>query len=89
MIQGKHAKNKSKLIALSIDVEDWFNVRNMRELINENEWSAQELRVNIGVNYILHELKIRNIKATFFILGWIAEQCPELVKNISRNGHEI
>lgn len=89
MIQEEVTTSHKQLIALSIDVEDWFNVRNMRESIHESEWDSQDLRVNIGIKYILHELEIRNIKATFFILGWIAERCPGLVKEISKKGHEI
>lgn len=89
MIEEKLDVVQKNLIALSIDVEDWFNVRNMRDFVHESEWDSQELRVNIGIKYILHELEIRNIKATFFILGWIAERCPGLVKEISQKGHEI
>ena len=76
-------------IALSFDVEDWFTVRNMREAINESEWDQQDLRVQIGMDFILEELAKKNIKATFFILGWIADRCPDLVKKISDQGHEI
>ncbi|UOF01841.1 XrtA system polysaccharide deacetylase [Bdellovibrio reynosensis] len=76
-------------IALSFDIEDWFTVRNMRELINENEWHNQENRLNIGVDFILEELAKKNIKATFFVLGWIADNYPEVVRRISDQGHEI
>jgi polysaccharide deacetylase family protein (PEP-CTERM system associated) len=76
-------------MALSIDVEDWFTVRNMREFFDFNDWSNQELRINVGMDFILEELNKRNIKATFFVLGWIAEKCPELILKISSEGHEI
>ena len=76
-------------IALSFDVEDWFTVRNMRGAISEVDWKNQDLRVQIGMDFILDSLAEKNIKATFFILGWIADQCPELVKKISDQGHEI
>jgi polysaccharide deacetylase family protein (PEP-CTERM system associated) len=78
-----------KRIALSFDVEDWFTVRNMRSVVSDADWDNHELRVNIGMDFILHELDKKNIKSTFFILGWIAEKCPELVKKISDQGHEI
>lgn len=78
-----------KLIALSIDVEDWFTVRNMREHFEYAEWHKQEQRLSIGLNFILAELKKKNIKATFFILGWIADNSPEIVKTIADHGHEI
>ena len=78
-----------KKIALSFDVEDWFTVRNMRSVVSDTDWDKHELRVHIGMNFILDELARKNIKSTFFILGWIAEKSPELVKKISDHGHEI
>lgn len=76
-------------IALSFDVEDWFTVRNMRDFISDDQWDEQEQRVDVGMNFILDALKEKNIKSTFFILGWVADRCPELVKRISDEGHEI
>jgi polysaccharide deacetylase family protein (PEP-CTERM system associated) len=61
----------------------------MRDFVLFEDWDKQELRVHIGVNFILNELDKRNIKATFFILGWIADRCPDLVRRISTLGHEI
>jgi polysaccharide deacetylase family protein (PEP-CTERM system associated) len=78
-----------KVIALSFDVEDWFTVRNMRDFFKHEEWDQQDLRVRIGLDFILEELARKNIKATFFILGWIADKCPQLVKDIDLAGHEI
>lgn len=79
-------KNK---IALSFDVEDWFTVRNMREFFDYKDWNKQESRLHVGMDFILDELEKRNIKATFFILGWVAQQCPDLIKKIASQGHEI
>jgi len=78
-----------KVIALSFDIEDWFTVRNMRDIYQFDDWEKQELRVRIGLDFILHELSRKNIKATFFILGWIAEKCPDIVRDIDLAGHEI
>jgi polysaccharide deacetylase family protein (PEP-CTERM system associated) len=78
-----------KSIALSFDIEDWFTVRNMRDFFKLEDWDQQELRVRIGLDFILSELEQKNIKATFFILGWIADKCPQLVKDIDLAGHEI
>lgn len=78
-----------KVIALSIDVEDWFTVRNMRDFYDFKDWAATESRLHIGLNFILEELDKRNIKATFFVLGWVADVTPDLVRSISRAGHEI
>lgn len=78
-----------KVIALSFDVEDWFTVRNMRDFFKQEDWDQQKLRVRIGLDFILEELEKRDIKATFFILGWIAERCPQIVRDIDQAGHEI
>ena len=77
MSNNTMSKTSSHPIALSFDVEDWFTVRNMRDAISEADWEKQDLRVQIGMNFILDALADKNIKATFFILGWIADRCPE------------
>ncbi|WP_413580669.1 XrtA system polysaccharide deacetylase [Bdellovibrio sp. HCB288] len=83
-------QNKSKHhIALSFDVEDWFTVRNMRDFVSDSDWDKQEMRVNVGMDFILEALAEKNIKATFYILGWLADRAPELVKKIADQGHEI
>lgn len=89
LMKNLTSSQKNHKIALSFDVEDWFTVRNMREIISEDTWSQQELRVNVGMDFVLNQLHKKNIKATFFILGWIAEKCPDLVRRISADGHEI
>ncbi len=76
-------------IVLTIDVEDWFQVRNMRGSYTRDQWDGCENRLNIGLDFILEELDARGIHATFFILGWIAEKHPEEVQKIVRAGHEI
>ena len=76
-------------IALSFDVEDWFTVRNMRDFVSDSEWDKQELRVNVGMDFILNALAEKNIKSTFYVLGWLADRCPELIKKIADQGHEI
>lgn len=81
--------NTKSPFALSFDIEDWFTVRNMRGHIPEQSWDQQDYRVSIGVDYILAELDRHQINATFFILGWVAERSPELVREIHRRGHEI
>lgn len=76
-------------VALSIDVEDWFCVRNMGESISPHDWNQHELRVRIGLDFILKELDQRGIKATFFMLAWIAEKCPSIVAELNQAGHEV
>ena len=74
---------------LSVDVEDWFQVENLKEAITKESWDKNISRVERNINLILELLDQNKTKATFFILGWIAERYPLLVKNIYKEGHEI
>lgn len=75
--------------ALSFDIEDWFQVENLKGAIRYSEWGKLELRVVNNTKKILAILKETDTKATFFILGWVAERCPDLVLEIAEMGHEI
>lgn len=75
--------------ALTIDVEDYFQVSAFAPHIARSEWNTRECRVEQNVNQILDMLACRDIKATFFTLGWIAERYPEMVQRIVREGHEL
>jgi polysaccharide deacetylase family protein (PEP-CTERM system associated) len=75
--------------ALSFDVEDWFQVENLKCAVSYGDWESAELRVEANTGKILRLLREKNIKATFFVLGWIAEKSPALVKEIHDEGHEI
>jgi len=78
-----------KTICLSFDVEDWFQVENLRAKFPPESWDRCELRVENNTRKILDLLDKYNVKATFFVLGWIAERKPRLVKEIHSRGHEI
>ncbi len=78
-----------KTIYLSFDVEDWFQVENLRTKFPLEAWDRCELRVESNTRKILDLLDKYNIKATFFVLGWIVERKPGLVKEIHSRGHEI
>ncbi len=73
--------------ALSIDLEDWFCAHNAG--IAFGDWDKQELRVAGNTRRILDVLDKHRTYATFFVLGWIAERVPELVREIEIRGHEI
>ena len=75
--------------ALSFDIEDWFQVENLKSKISFHEWDLHELRVVENTEKILSILEAANTKATFFVLGWIAEKCPDLVREIHHQGHEV
>ena len=75
--------------ALTIDVEDYFQVSAFAPYIARADWDTSECRVERNVERILQLLDRRAIKATFFTLGWIAERYPHLVRRIVENGHEL
>ena len=75
--------------AMSVDVEDWFQVLNMAHLIDRSRWDEFELRCGDATRRLLELFARRDAKATFFCLGWIAERLPELIREIHDAGHEI
>lgn len=75
--------------AFTVDVEDYFQVSAFEGRIARSEWSKWELRVEDNTQRLLDILAENNVRATFFILGWIAERCPRLVEKIHAAKHEI
>jgi polysaccharide deacetylase family protein (PEP-CTERM system associated) len=73
--------------ALSIDVEDWFHAANLK--IGREAWERCELRVERNTMRMIEVLGACNARATFFVLGWVAEKCPQLVRAIAAAGHEV
>jgi polysaccharide deacetylase family protein (PEP-CTERM system associated) len=77
------------LNALSIDVEDYFHVEAFAAQISPDDWQRFEPRIERNIALILEILSRHRSSATFFILGWIAERFPHLVRRIADAGHEI
>lgn len=77
------------LAAMSIDVEDWFQVENLKSAIARDTWDEREFRCEANTDRMLAMMAERNIKCTCFILGWCAEKAPSIVKKIAAAGHEI
>jgi polysaccharide deacetylase family protein (PEP-CTERM system associated) len=75
--------------ALTIDVEDYFQVSAFAPHIKRSDWNSSECRVTGNVERILELLANRQIKATFFTLGWVAERYPGIVRRIVSEGHEL
>lgn len=75
--------------ALTIDVEDYFQVNAFAGVIRRDQWDTFPLRVGDNTRRILDMLDEFQVKGTFFILGWVAEREPELVREIGRRGHEV
>lgn len=75
--------------ALTIDVEDYFQVSAFAPYIKRLEWNTRECRVERNVSRILEMLDVHGVKATFFTLGWLAERYPHMVRCIVEQGHEL
>ena len=75
--------------ALTVDVEDYFQVSAFAPYIARADWDAAECRVERNVDRILALLAERQVRATFFTLGWIAERYPQVVRRIVAGGHEL
>jgi polysaccharide deacetylase family protein (PEP-CTERM system associated) len=74
---------------MSIDVEDWFQVENLRAAIPRESWGDRELRVERNTDRMLELLADRDVRCTCFVLGWVANRCPALIQRIASAGHEI
>jgi polysaccharide deacetylase family protein (PEP-CTERM system associated) len=77
------------LNALTVDVEDYFQVSAFAPHIDVSAWGTMECRVERNIDRILELLAQANAKATFFTLGWIAERYPDLLRRIADSGHEL
>ncbi len=75
--------------AFTLDVEDYFQVAALAPSVPYDSWSQRESRVERNTGVILDLLAERNIRGTFFVLGWIALHYPQLVKRIAASGHEV
>lgn len=81
--------NKNIQNALTIDVEDYFQVAALAEAVKYDDWPTMEYRVEANTNRLLALFDKANVKATFFTLGWVAERSPQLVRRIAEAGHEV
>ncbi len=75
--------------ALTVDVEDYFHVSAFEKAIDKADWNNLELRVETNTYRLLELFEQKQAKCTFFTLGWVAERCPNLIKAIVDQGHEL
>ncbi|MBS0642814.1 MAG: XrtA system polysaccharide deacetylase [Acetobacteraceae bacterium] len=75
--------------AMTVDVEDYFQVQAFAHHVSRGDWDGFPLRVEHSTNRILDAFDQAGVKATFFALGWVAERCPALVRRIVADGHEL
>ena len=74
---------------LTFDIEDWFHILEHDQVNNRELWSSFQSRIHESVDKILDLLASKNQRATFFCLGWIADQHPEIIRLINDHGHDI
>lgn len=79
----------TRVNAMSVDVEDYFHVQAFADTINRKDWTALEYRAEQNTEALLSLFGQRGIRATFFVLGWVAERSPRLVRTIADGGHEV
>ncbi len=75
--------------AFTVDVEEWFHISGIDGLLDVSQWGSYENRVVDNTTRLLDILDEYHVKGTFFVLGWIAETYPALVKEIYSRGHEL
>jgi polysaccharide deacetylase family protein (PEP-CTERM system associated) len=75
--------------AMSVDVEEYFQVGAFEATIKRSAWSALESRVAYNTGKVLDLFAAKNVKSTFFTLGWVAERQPALIRRIVAEGHEL
>lgn len=74
---------------LTFDIEDWFHILDNPSTKTEREWVNYESRIHEGMEVIFDILDTHKISATFFVVGWIAEKYPEVVRAIAERGYQI
>jgi len=75
--------------ALTVDVEDYFHVAALAPSIHRDSWISRESRVVGNTQKLLAIFEEFDVRGTFFVLGWVAERYPQLVRDIAAHGHEI
>lgn len=78
-----------QLNAFTVDVEDYFQVSAFEADVPRDQWPARESRVAANTRQMLRILEEHRVKGTFFVLGWVADRFPDLVRDIDAQGHEI
>ncbi len=74
---------------ITVDLEDWFVVENLKDVISFDQWNEMPSRVEETTNHLLDLFDEYDIQATFFTLGWIAKKFPRLIYRVASRGHEI
>ena len=82
-------KLDNRLNAMTVDVEDYFQVSAFEGVVDKKDWDNISLRVGDNTQRLLDLFAKNNVKSTFFTLGWVAKRCPDVIKRIVNEGHEL
>ena len=74
---------------MSVDVEDYFHASVFDDVVSRDQWDSMESRVVANTRRLLAIFDEFGVRATFFVLGWVAERHPQLVREIAAAGHEL
>ena len=74
---------------LTFDIEDWFHILDNEETKSSSQWSKFDSRIRLGMDLIYNILEKTEKSATFFVVGWMAEKHPEIIREISDRGFEL
>ena len=90
VIPGRPSTAGGRIVnAMTVDVEDYFQVSAFDDVVPRERWSEFPSRVTVNTTKLLDIFAQHSVLATFFVLGWVAERFPELVRQISAAGHEL
>lgn len=81
--------SSSSTILITVDLEDWFQVENLRSHFPHSTWESCEHRLEGPVHALLALFESHATRCTFFVLGWLAERYPAIIREIHKRGHEI
>jgi polysaccharide deacetylase family protein (PEP-CTERM system associated) len=87
--EGARFTSDAPVNAMTVDVEDYFQVSAFERHVAQADWTRMPVRVEANTSRVLDLLASRGVHATFFVLGWIAERFPALVRRIAGSGHEV
>src|ERR1700733_7685840 len=80
---------KSPKDVVSVDVEDYFHAETWANIVQRSQWDQYSCRVEANTRRLLDLFAERQIHSTFFVIGWVAERFPRLIRDIAAGGHEL
>lgn len=86
---GRPASGTTIVNAMTVDVEDYFHVSAFDHVVSRADWGSFESRVTANTDRLLELYASASVRSTFFVLGWVAERFPTLVRRIAEQGHEV